>query len=269
MYDTGALYEDNRLRRTAVHELEFILTCDLLKTHIPEDSVVFDIGAGTGVYSEYLMNELNCKVGLVDLSKVELDLFKSKNAGILEKTLFVEECSATEIDRFHSFRFDAILIFGPLYHLVEVDERMGVIQKASKLLKEDGLLFTSHISPHKIYHDLLLNGTEKIRDEVFLEDLRKGVTYHTNSGCKAIQYRSWPSDAKREIENCGFDVVSSRSLEGVFSYVDSNHLDYLEDSNVKELWTKLARETCENQDIIGSSWHFLLMSKKRLTMFST
>jgi S-adenosylmethionine-dependent methyltransferase len=262
MYNNAANYEERRLKRTPIHELEYALTIDLLDKYIQTNSIVLDLGAGTGIYSEYLIETKKCKMGLIDISKRELDIFKKKNPNFKEHTIFVKEQSATSLVELEDCSFDSILIMGPLYHLVNKEERETVLKSAYRILKEGGHIICSYISPHRIYKDLFDNGSQQVTDEVFMKNLSNGITFHTCEGLTAIQYRCWPSEAKREMVNSGFIVEKCRSLEGVFSYVQRDTLIHLEDESIKNRMIEIALSTCEIEDIIGSTWHFAIVGKK-------
>ena len=262
MYNNAAEYEDQRLKRTPIHELEFALTTDYLDKYIQSNSIVLDLGAGTGIYSEYLINTKNCKMGLIDISEQELNLFKKKNPNYKNDTVFVKVKSATELSDIKDNSFDSILVFGPLYHLTSNEERNCVLNHCYRLLKPNGYIICSYISPHRVYKDILNEGINKITDDTFLENLKNGITYHTCEGSTAVQYRCWPSTAKEELRNIGFKIEKCRSLEGVFSYIPRELLVHLDNPKIKEKLIKIAKETSENEDIIGSTWHFIIVGKK-------
>ena len=262
MYNNAAEYEDNRLKQTPIHELEYALTTDLLDNYIQPNSIVLDLGAGTGIYSEYLIKTKKCKMGLIDISEEELQIFKKKNPNYQQDTVFVKVKSATDLTDIKDNSFDNILVFGPLYHLTTNEERLCVLRHCYRIIKNNGYIICSYISPHRIYKDLLNEGINKLNDDTFLESLKKGITYHTCEGLTAIQYRCWPSSAKNEIESLGFKIEKCRSLEGIFSYIPRELLCHLDNPKVKEKWIEIAKQTSENEDIIGSTLHFSIVGKK-------
>jgi ubiquinone/menaquinone biosynthesis C-methylase UbiE len=117
-YNSGTEDEYLRLTKSPIHEAEFELTIDLLKEYIAPESLAFDIGAGPGRYAEFLLKELSCKVGLVDLAESALETFLHRNQQRYgENVLFVKKSSATTLDWLESASCDNVLLMGPLYHL--------------------------------------------------------------------------------------------------------------------------------------------------------
>ena len=59
---------------------------------------------------------------------------------------------------------DAILFMGPMYHIVEYEERLRAIRECSRLLKPGGKLFTAAITR---YATILWATTPRLGDIVF------------------------------------------------------------------------------------------------------
>lgn len=56
-----------------------------------------------------------------------------------------EEVTATDLSRFPDAAFDAVLLLGPLYHLLEEEERRQAMAEAYRVLKPGGPLFAAFI----------------------------------------------------------------------------------------------------------------------------
>lgn len=264
MYNKGATYEEKRLSRSPIHESEFILTVDVLKKYISFDSKVLDLGSGPGIYSEYLIKELNCKLSLVDLSEKELLLFQERvNKDISDNIDFIEACSATEITWIEDESFDHVLLQGPLYHLIKESERRMVLKNVFRILKPGGKVFCAFISPHRRYAEILQNGIELILNKDYLDLLEQGITYHKCEGIIAEQYRCWPSEARELIQSNDFEIIHCRNLEGIYSFLPSSQFKYLEDQKVKDKWIELLRKTCEIPELLGSTLHYLIVGEKK------
>lgn len=263
LYNRNADYEKDRLTQSPIHELEFILTTDILKKYIQQESRVLDLGSGPGVYSTYLINELNCRVGLVDISLEELNLFSKKSdSNILNNVDFMKVDSATNISWIPDSSFDHILIQGPLYHLIEEEERALVLSEAKRILKPNGIIFCAFISPHRKYISILDKKSDLIKDDEYIEKLSKGITTFSCNGIKGIQYRCWPGEARKMIKDSGFNILTIRNLEGIFSNLSSEHFPILEDVELKNRFIELARSTCEEPSLLGSTLHYLIAAQK-------
>jgi len=64
-------------------------------------------------------------VTLFDLSKACLALAEEKALEAGVKLAGVEQGNAVDLSRFADASFDAVLLMGPLYHLLEEDDRRG------------------------------------------------------------------------------------------------------------------------------------------------
>lgn len=96
---------------------------------------IIDIGAGTGRYSIYL-NELGYDVTAVELVKHNLKVITQNNPNI---KAFLG--NALDLKRFSDESFDFIIMFGPMYHLNSIDEKVQALNEAKRILKKDGVMF--------------------------------------------------------------------------------------------------------------------------------
>jgi SAM-dependent methyltransferase len=61
--------------------------------------------------------------------------------------------------------FDAVLLMGPLYHLIVEADRKLALKEAFERLRGGGIIFSSFISRFGIMGDLLRNGPNWIEDQ--------------------------------------------------------------------------------------------------------
>ena len=111
--------------------IKYIL--DYLKNY--DNPKIIDIGAGTGRYSIYL-NELGYDVTAVELVKHNLKVITQNNPNI---KAFLG--NALDLKKFSDEAFDFIIMFGPMYHLNSIDEKVQALNEAKRILKKDGVMF--------------------------------------------------------------------------------------------------------------------------------
>ena len=101
--------------------------------------------AGPGRYSIFLAQNGH-KVTLVDLSekRVEQAEENAAKAGVVIQKFIRGNVLDLETI-LPNKSFDAVLCMGPLYHLLEEDERKEAINQCLKLLKPGGILIVSFI----------------------------------------------------------------------------------------------------------------------------
>ncbi|MGH8964411.1 MAG: class I SAM-dependent methyltransferase, partial [Actinomycetes bacterium] len=109
--------EDERLTRSAHGRLELLRTQELLRRHLPPAPArVLDVGGATGVHARWLAAD-GYAVHVVDLVPEHV----VAAAGIPGVTAVLGDARAlAEPDG----AADATLVLGPLYHLLDRDERV-------------------------------------------------------------------------------------------------------------------------------------------------
>src|SRR2546421_10450493 len=118
-YDSGPELEWERLER---HRTEFALTMLTLHEYLPPPpTYILDIGGGPGRYSIALTQQ-GYTVPLLDLSRRNLTFARSKAheaGGQLAGYIHGNELS---LSQFAEQSYDAVLLLGPVYQLLEVEE---------------------------------------------------------------------------------------------------------------------------------------------------
>ncbi len=161
-YDREVEREDSRLDR---HQLENDLTWRYLDQYLPAGGSILEIGAATGRYTVELARR-GYSVTAVDLSA---DLLKEcqrriEDAGFLERVRFHlgdARCLGDEVGT----NYDAVLLMGPLYHLVEEEDRNLALEEAYNRMRPGGLIFTAFISRFGILGDLIKNVPQWIEEQ--------------------------------------------------------------------------------------------------------
>jgi 2-polyprenyl-3-methyl-5-hydroxy-6-metoxy-1,4-benzoquinol methylase len=114
--------EEDRLRR-GLRELELVRTQEILRRHLPPPPArVLDVGGATGVHAEWLLADGH-QVHLVDLAPrhVELALAELGSRGLTAEVGDARQLAAADGSA------DVVLLLGPLYHLVERDDRLAAM----------------------------------------------------------------------------------------------------------------------------------------------
>lgn len=264
-YDAGVEEEYNRLTESPLREAEFQLIIELLDEYIPKGATIIDIGSGPGRYAEYLLKR-NCKVGVVDLSAKSLKAFSDRmeNSCCQQNIIFNQVSCATKLNWIADNSADAILLMGPLYHLIDRNHRNKALNHCKRILKPEGYLFSVFLSPFSI-----LNNSNRFHEDSYLftnkdlyKNLKSDITTHTHfQGFEVPQYRSWPEDVEKLMFANGFDTLRIRNLEGIGSFYNNEKLKEYASPEQKLSLINTLRSSSEDEKLRGITHQFICVGK--------
>ncbi len=257
-YDADPQREDLRLEE---HQLEHDLTWRYLNQYLPTQGSILEVGAATGRYSHQLARR-GYAVTAVDLSAALLEQSKKHiiDDGLEAYVRFVV-ADARELSEVAENDFDAVLMMGPLYHLiVEVDRKLA-LKEAFDRLRKGGIIFSSFLSRFGIMGDLLKNVPSWIEDQAevrsLLEKGRRPDDY-PRGGFRG--YFAHVSEIAPLHETVGFQTITVAGVEPAIS-ADDESFNRLQGKQ-RQLWLDLLFEISREQVIVGASRHLLYVGKK-------
>lgn len=205
-YYAHEFVESERLTtRSAQGRLEFQRVQELVQDLIEPESHILDVGGATGIHAAELARQGHA-VTLIDPVPEQVQI------ALAHGTFDAKIGDARHLE-FDEDSFDAVLLFGPLYHLIERDIRLSALREAHRVTRRGGLVFAaaiprfiafaalslgrvpSHPYPAE-WVDLLENGSASI-------DVRfPGAHYHT------------AEELEQELKDAGFVDVRVCAIEG-------------------------------------------------------
>lgn len=256
--------EKNRLQNDNSGKLEYYMTMNILDSYLPKEGTILDLGGGAGAYSFPLANK-GYKVYLSDLSEDLINQAKKQKEE--ENTLNLVSCdvvNATNLFIYDDNKFDVVLLFGPLYHLLESSERKECISEIRRVLKPNGKVFASFI-PY-------LSGSIAIVDRYFRHPEQVDINNLSevfNSGKfnnisnKGFQEGYYPSSKEIEelFSNNDFKKITVRSIRG-FGYEKEDLLYSIKDKTMFNKIIDLINNTSEEQSIIDTCGHAMYIGYK-------
>ena len=259
-YNSGR--EKGRLHR-GLGLIEFERTKEILLEELPPPpAVIYDIGGGYGEYAFWLTS-LGYEVYLYDMAEENIRMSDdmARECGLILKESKVAD--ARSIDR-PNCSADAILLFGPLYHIIEPEERMLCLKECYRLLKPNGLLFTANITRYSTMIKYVAEYEHRpyLDDEDFYNMIANTVDtgVHTKKPM-GLAYFHTPEELKREIETAGFKGVDVRGVIGPCWLI--RNLDAAwEDMAKRETIMKVVRLLEKEESLMGLSTHFLSISRR-------
>ncbi len=203
--------EDERLAG-AWGQLDLARTQEILRRHLPPPpAAVLDIGGGPGVYSRWLAGE-GYEAHLIDLVPKHVE--QARAGGGIASASVGDARSVARPDA----SADAVLLLGPLYHLIAREDRLLALREARRLLRPGAVLFAAAISRFASLLDSVVRGF--LDDPAFApileRDLREGqhrnptgnVDYFTTA------FFHLPAELRAEIEESGFSLLELVGVEG-------------------------------------------------------
>lgn len=208
--------ESQRLSNTW-GQLERFRTQAILSRYLPRPpAVIFDVGGGAGAYAVPLAKQ-GYDVHLIDPVELHLQQARSYAAASDTTLASIAKGDACHLDAPASSA-DAVLFLGPLYHLVERQDRLQALAEARRILMPRGVLFTAAISRFASLIDGLARGF--FRDSEFRKivdtDLSQGVHRNptNNSEYFTTAYFHRPEELAAELADVGFADTQILAVEG-------------------------------------------------------
>jgi ubiquinone/menaquinone biosynthesis C-methylase UbiE len=136
-YGTG--YERSRLFPGGNPALEFVRSMELLDRLLPGPPArLLDVGGGPGTYAAPLASR-GYRVHLVDPVPLHVEQARQSAGRDPAFGFTAAEGDARELTE-RAESQDAVLLFGPLYHLTEAAERRQALAEARRVLRPGGRL---------------------------------------------------------------------------------------------------------------------------------
>lgn len=257
-YDHSVEDEESRLE---MHQLEYDLTWRYITRYLPPAGSILEIGAGTGRYTLALCQR-GYSVTAVDLSAALLERCQQRLAAadLLRQVQFVV-ADARDLHEVPTTPFDAVLLMGPLYHLIFEEDRREAIRQATDRLRSGGLLFSTHLSRLGVLGDLMRKMPEWIErgQEVrFLLDRGRRPDDQPRGGFRG--YFARVSEIRPLHEALGIQTVVLAGVEPAISADDESY-NKLE-APQRDLWLDLLLEVSSDETTVGASRHLLYIGRK-------
>ena len=239
---------------------EFEINLRMMERYLRPGDRVLDIGGGPGRYALALARR-GCAVTLVDLSSAnaELAAAKAAEAGL---PITAMQGDALELDALHLGEFDHVLLMGPLYHLLEEEERKEAVRQALSRLKPGWTLFAAFISQSANLIDLLRGYPAEIlrgapEEEAWLQSLLEGRAY-AGGGFTQVYFEQ-VKDVLPFFAQFPLETLHFLSSEGILA--PFRHSLESQPQEVRERWLDIAFRLCEREEFLSYGEHLLYIGR--------
>lgn len=261
-YGTGT--EEPRLAQGS-GRIEMARTQELILRHISAPpAVVADVGGGPGVYATWLAR-LGYQVHLID--PVPLHIEQARAASAAQQNSPIASVTLGDARRIErpDGSVDAALLFGPLYHLTERNDRIAALREAWRIVRPGGVVLAVGISRFVSTLDGMLHGY--LEDPLFVritrDDLATGQHRNpTNHPAYfTTTYFHHPTQLKIEVEDAGLVHERTVGIEGP-AWLVSRVEETWDDPVWRARYLDALGRIEEEPSLLGASQHLLVVARK-------
>jgi S-adenosylmethionine-dependent methyltransferase len=243
--------------------IEFTSTLHLIDRYFPKQGHVCEIGSGPGRYAIDLARQGH-RVTLFDISEEEIQLARLRfdQLGLHAEQFLVGD--ARDLTHLPSQSFDAALLMGPMYHVIDPQERMGILRELGRILKPEGSAIIAYLNSWGLIRTGIVDFPDWYKD---IGTLRAMLDQHTFAGQTLSgfteAYWSTPAAALEEVKAAGLELVSYAGAEGFTSGMGPL-LEKLGAENPAAYANivQVAAETCELAQYRDSTDHLHIVVRK-------
>jgi ubiquinone/menaquinone biosynthesis C-methylase UbiE len=255
--------ESERLS-SGVGELERLRTEAILATYLPPPpAVIYDVGGAAGVYA-FPLAERGYAVHLIDPVELHVEQARARTSSSGVTLASINLGNALLLSA-PSLTADAVLLFGPLYHLVDEPERLEAIRESFRILKPGGIMFAAAISRFASLIDGSAEGFFKDPEfrQIVAADLDAGQHRNptNNPAYFTTAYFHRPEELEKEVSTAGYQNIRVLAVEGpVWSAVRFKKV--WEDETQRKTLLDFLAKVEQEPSIRGASAHLLAVANR-------
>jgi ubiquinone/menaquinone biosynthesis C-methylase UbiE len=262
-YYTNSKVELNRLNGHSLFEK--VRTQQIIQPYLKKTPMkILDIGGGTGVYSLWL-SKMGHEVHMIDPVPFHIEEAIRESTQSDRPLSSIKLGEARDLD-FKDDYFDIILLFGPLYHLTQKEERIAALLEAKRVICKGGIIFCAVISRFAFLFDVFFNGILEVNSKTI-----DSIEHHLNNGqirnpsedpgSFTTAYSHHPNELKEEIMEAGLKLDRLISIDG-FGWLLSDFENKWQKDEYKESLLRISQRLENNESILGISAHFMAIASK-------
>ncbi len=245
-------YNEDARTKSRHGSVEFTTNMKYIRAYVPQGGKILDVGAGTGVYSMALAMD-GYDVHAIELVEHNIEVFR-ENLRACGAEIPVEQGNALDLSRYADGSFDAVLLFGPLYHVYTKEDKLTILREAKRVTKPGGHILAAYCMNEAV---IIYDG--------FKDDGSNMMKYLRN-GMVTADYKciSKPADLfemvrLEDIDELNREVGLKREkiiASDLFTIYIRDRVNQFSEE-VYQAYVKYHLSVCERPDLIGATNHSL------------
>lgn len=240
-------------------QVEFVTSMKYIHKYLAEieadkpraEIKILDVGAATGRYSVPLAEE-GYDVTAVELVKHNLARLKAKGSAVK-----AYQGNAMKLRRFEDNSFDVVLVFGPMYHLHEREEKLKALSEAKRVVRPGGIILVAYIMNE---YSVI---TYAIKEKHIKEAMQTGMldaNFHCTKAANELYSFVRTEDIESLNAEAGLERIQLIAADGAANYIRP-FLNALDEEEF-EYFVQYHLSTCERADLLGASGHLVDILRK-------
>ena len=245
-------YNEDARTKSRHGSVEFTTNMKYIRAYVPQGAKILDVGAGTGVYSMALAMD-GYNVHALELVEHNIEVFR-ENLKACGADIPVEQGNALDLSRFADGSFDAVLLFGPLYHFYAKEDKLTALREAKRVVKPGGHIFVAYCMNEATIIQFCFQGD----GSNMMDCLTKGML---TADYKCI---SEPADLFEMVRLEDIDQLNREAglhrekiiASDLFTHYIGDRLEGFSEA-AYQAYVKYHLSVCERPDLIGATNHSL------------
>ncbi|WP_156726045.1 class I SAM-dependent methyltransferase [Streptomyces apocyni] len=251
---TQTIDESARLTSSADGKLELVRTQEILRRHLPSSPArVLDVGGGPGIHAQWLVED-GFQVHVIDPVPRHID--QAPETGATAELGDARKLAAPDDS------YDVVLLFGPLYHLLDQEDRDRALAEALRVVRPGGLVAAAAIGRYASLFEHVattLLDVDHVRNAV-TDILTTGVHQPGRKGFTASYFHTAEGLAE-ELSAAGLRDVKVHGIEGpawaVLKGTEQHTGESVQDTPMFRAALEAARLAEPYPDLLSASSHML------------
>ncbi len=250
---------------SGVFQIERARTEELILRHLPPAPLtIIDIGGGAGAYALWLARR-GYTVHLLDAVPKHVAQAKAESTKQPQSPLASAQVGDARRLPFEDSSADAVLLLGPLYHLLQKENRLAALREAYRVLRPNGVIWGAGISRFASLFECLVNGffAEPTFGPILEGDLKEGQHRNPTDNPRYFTdaFFHLPEELSGEVEEAGFQVIETVGIEGP-GWLARDFDELWKDPSQRQRLLQIAREFERDPSVLATSAHLMIIARR-------